>query len=211
MGIPGGGHELTPVEGGLYRAGKKWMATVVFFENEDGKRYYQNGAFGTRVKVSGFSAWGQFILAVLCVVLMVSSLVLFPVYGIGIMIRKYTKVHDNNVKDRVVQNWGVRLIPPIAVVFLILSFAIFAFIVTSNQRMFDHFGNMTILSSSLYLIEWIFVALALTGLFKVIQAYRHNISIHRFAKIYLLCVSLASTVYIGYTLYWNPWVPMWMY
>jgi len=200
-GIPGGSYELTPVEGGLYRAGKKWMATAVFMEDKEGKRYFQNGAFGTLVKVSAFSAWGQFFLAVLCVVLMLSSLILFPVYGIGRLIGK--------CKD--VQDWGVRLIPPMAVIFLILSFAISAFIVTSNQRLFDHFGNMTILSLSLYLFDWIFVALTLTGLYKAIQACRNHISVHGFAKIYILCVSLGSTIYVGYTLYWNPWVPMWLY
>ena len=199
--IPGSSFNSTPVEGGLYRHGKRWMATELFFEDDEGKRYFQNGAFGNFKKVSGFCAWGQFLLAIVCVLLMLSSLILIPVYGIGRLVGKFKDVDD----------WWIRLIPAVSVIVLLLTFAISAFIVTSNQRMFDHFGSMTFLSLSLYLLDWVFVGLAVFGFYKIIQTIRLGSPIHAFAKYYLLAVSLGSMFYIGYTLYWNPWVPMWMY
>ncbi len=199
--IPGGSTTLIPVEGGLYRHGKKWMATNAFFEDEDGKAHLQRGAFGTFEKVSAFSAWSQFLLAILCVLLMLSSLVLLPVYGLGRVVGKFKDVAD----------WGLRLMPPLAVLSLVASMALSAYIVSSNTRLFEHFGNPTVLSVSIYLLQWAFAILAMWGLVKAIRSFFTGAQINRFMRIYLLCISAACVMNFLYDLYWNPWIPVWMY
>ncbi|NET39313.1 MAG: serine hydrolase, partial [Cyanothece sp. SIO1E1] len=198
---PGGSYNATPVEGGFYRHGKKWMATEAFFEDEDGKRYFQSGAFGSMEKVSGFSAWGQLVLAIFCVLAMFSSLILFPVYGIGWIIGKF----------REIDSWSLRLVPSAAIAFLILTIFINGYVMSDNQRLFDHFGQMTVLSALLYVFDWMVLLLGLFGLYKVVQAIRGRYRIHPVVKYYLLCVSLSTFIYLCYTLYWNPMVPIWLY
>ena len=199
--IPGESTELVHMGKGVFRD-KRWVVPVmIFFEDDDGNEYFQQGPFGAMVKVSPFSAWGQLILAGLVIIMMGSSILLIVVYGIGRVIRQF--------KD--ISHWMVRLYPGLAVVSLLLSYLLFLFTVTSNQRLFEYFGQLSAVGLFSYLLDWSFRILALIGLYKIIRAYQQKLEIHRLIKAYLLLVSLASSLYIGYTFQWSSWLPIWIY
>ena len=202
VGVPSDGFKLHPVEGGHFRYNKQPMPTVAFFEDEDGKFYYERAPFGSMVKISPISAWGQLILAVVCVVLVISSVILLPMYGIGRAVGYFKGVQD----------WGVRLCPGIAAACGLLSIVLFIAVASGgNASMFTNFGQLSVVGLITYILDWgtrIFIVL---GAAKLIHVYVQRLEMKCFLKVYLVAVNVAGVLYLAYTTYWSPVLPLWMW
>lgn len=177
-------------ETGLFRREDDPVATIAFVE-ADGEFYAVSGMprLGNYRRVSAFYAWGQGVVVAYCVVMTLSA-VLFPLVWVP---RKLLG------RMRGVRHLSVRLLPLLAVVWIIAGFGLLFAGAVSNPL--ERFGTPTVWAVGLCVLTWLFAVTTMAGLVQALRARRWEVN--RWVRGHVLLVSISNVTILGYTAYWG--------
>lgn len=185
--------ELVPESKNIfYRKERPDVRLFLFKDYEDYHMVYADIRKGSYRRVSGFQAYFQLGLAVLSLLLMITS----PLFALIWIPRKLLG------RMKQVRYLRARLFPLLAVLFFSATyFLLFGALLAMemDERLMVEFGTFSLRSFSLFLASICFAISSFLGLFFSIRAF--SIKMNRFARIHSLLVSLANVTVVIYLLY----------
>ncbi|UCC81840.1 MAG: beta-lactamase family protein [Gemmatimonadota bacterium] len=196
--LGGEGEELIPVAEGQFRGENDPVATVAFIADGDGRVIAQgfgDALVGNYGSIPVLRLWLRWILLILCVALMASSVAFALVWVPRKLLGRL----------RGARHLSVRTFPLLAVLSLVAGFFV---LMLSMDDPIVKLGRPTALSVGFFLLTLVFAAATLTGLVQVVRARKWEI--HRGVWLHALLVSLANTAAVLYLSYWGviglrPW------
>jgi CubicO group peptidase (beta-lactamase class C family) len=182
---------------GNFRRDKEPGPSVLFFE-DDGNAYLASTQFrlGNLRRLPDWQFWGQTMIAIYCVLAMISAL-LFALVWIPRKLLGYL---------RDTKHLSVRVLPLLASLCLLGFFAV---LFTCMSDLINTLARPTIWSIGICCLTLLFAALSVAGLIQVFRA--RNWEVNRWTWRHSLLVSIANVTVLGYLAYWGiigirPWL-----
>jgi CubicO group peptidase (beta-lactamase class C family) len=192
-GLVDGAKELIPVSTATFRAPDEPIASTVILEDGEGGHVLQGlGAPfpNSYLRVHALQVWAERGTAVFCLGLMLSA-VFFALTWVPRW--WFRRLHS-------VRGLSVRVLPLLAVLWLIGAFALLA-TTSGPPLLFERFGRLTPWSVGLCVLLWLFPFTAVVGL---VQASRGPwLGVRRAVWLHALLVSAANTLVAAYLAYWG--------
>lgn len=191
-GLSGQVKELIPVSTTMFRGEDEPIATVAFVEDGEGGRLLQGldrPAPGSYRPVSTWRVWAERVTAVICAMLMLSAVLFALVWVPRWALRRM----------RGVKGLSVRVLPLLAVLWLVGAFALVA--VSAPPLLFERFGRLTPWSAGLCALTWLFALTAVIGLLQALRG--RGLGVRQAVWLHALLVSAANTLVAAYLAYWG--------
>jgi CubicO group peptidase (beta-lactamase class C family) len=186
--------EWLPVAPEQFRGKDDPVATVIFLPGDAGETVLQSYAGPTRGNYRAIAAWlvwTQWLLTVLCLALMLSSVLFALIWVPRWLFRR--------MKD--VPSLSIRALPLVTILCLAGVIGVLALASLDTEALFARLGNLTIWSAAVWALTWLFALGAVAGLVQIIRVRKKPI--RRWVYIHALLVSLANGIVLLYLAYWG--------